>query len=266
MTTLLLTNDDGIDSPALLPTYHALAPLFDEVRVVVPHIERSWIGKAITRHDEMTVDHVTRSGVEITTVSGYPADCTQIGIFNTGDGMPDMVVSGINIGGNHSTAYLYGSGTVGAAVEAALVGVPALAFSASSGADNYPTWNQYMRSADSGATWDEIARVSARIVAKVLAAGFPADVDVLTVNLPDGLSEASPHRVAPLGYTSYGQLFREQRPGVFKHQWKSDVAAKPGVDLADTDIELCHNGTVVITPLRLPQLGADVQSTAELFS
>lgn len=265
MTSLLLTNDDGIDSPALLPTYRALAAIVDHVTVVVPHIERSWIGKAISRHDEILMRTEVRDGVEITTTTGYPADCTQAGLFNTGHPLPDMVVSGINIGANHSTAFLFGSGTVGAAIESALVGVPAIALSASSAADNFGPWNSFMRSADSTSTWETIAAVSAGLVATVLSAGFPSDVDVLTVNLPEGVSASSPLAVAPLGHTGYGQLFKEHKPGVLKHDWVSDVGPVAGADISTSDIELCHRGSIVVTPLQLPKLSNALTSTEALF-
>lgn len=266
MTTLLLTNDDGIDSPALLPTYRALAEVADEVVVVVPHVERSWIGKAISRSGEIRIDTQVRDGVEIITTTGYPADCTQVGLFNIGrTGTPDMVVSGINIGANHSTAFLFGSGTVGAAIEGALVGVPSIALSASSAADNFGPWNAFMRTAESVPTWEEIAKVGTNLVATVLDAGFPAGVDVLAINLPEGVTPDSPVKVAPLGHTGYGQLFKEQRPGVLKHDWVSDVGPIRGADLTDSDIQLCLDGAVVVTPLQLPQLSGTLATTEALF-
>ncbi len=265
MTSLLLTNDDGIDSPALLPTYRALAPLFDHVRVVVPHVERSWIGKAINRKDEIEVGAQTREGVDILTTTGFPADCTQVGVFNTDGPRPTMVVSGINIGANHSTAFLYGSGTVGAAIEGALVGIPSIALSASSGADNFGEWNAFMRTQESIPTWETTAGVCATLVDRVLQNGFPGDIDVLSVNLPEGVTSESPVVAARLGHTGYGQLFQEQRPGVLKHQWQSDVAAVEGETLEDSDIALCHDGSIVVTPLQLPRLSGSLESTQSLF-
>ena len=70
---MLLTNDDGVDSPALAPLIRALeaiAPL----RTVVPQAERSWISKAISRWDEIRLERVTRDGCEIFAIDGFPAD------------------------------------------------------------------------------------------------------------------------------------------------------------------------------------------------
>ena len=129
MSSILITNDDGIDSPALVPLVEALQGISD-TRVVVPDRERSWVGKAITRHDQVSVDEVDRGGIGMWTASGYPADCVQLGISELFPEPPVLVVSGINIGYNHGSGYIHSSGTVGAAVEALLGGVPAVALSA----------------------------------------------------------------------------------------------------------------------------------------
>ncbi|MFP3914318.1 MAG: 5'/3'-nucleotidase SurE, partial [Actinomycetota bacterium] len=97
---ILVTNDDGIDAPGLVPLARALQKL-GEVRVVVPDRERSWVGKAITRFDPVWMERRERSGVEIMAVTGYPADAVQLGIHALEGATPDLVVSGINLGYNH---------------------------------------------------------------------------------------------------------------------------------------------------------------------
>ena len=99
MSYILVTNDDGIDSPALLPLARELAKL-GRVRVVVPDGERSWIGKAISRWDELRVTRTERGGMEIFAVGGFPADCTNLGVHSLFDTPPELVVSGVNIGLN----------------------------------------------------------------------------------------------------------------------------------------------------------------------
>ncbi len=267
MKTLLLTNDDGARSPALLPTYRALAPLFDEVTIIVPHIERSWIGKAVTRRDEIEAGSLTIDGVTVNTTTGYPADCVQIGMFNLLDSPPDLVVSGINIGANHGSAYSFGSGTIGAAIEAALTGVPGIAISASSGEDNWAEWNAFMRTAESVSTWEGLAAVAAEVVAKVRSNGFPEAVDVLNVNLPEGADATTAHRVAPMAYTNYGQLFDEHRPGVYRHDWNAEITSRGEAGaFAGTDVDLVFGGSVSITPFRLPMIAADLGNLAETFN
>ena len=128
MSYILVTNDDGIDSPALLPLVRELAALA-RVRVVVPDTERSWIGKAISRWDELRVARLEREGIEIHAVGGFPADCTNLGVHSLFDGPPELVVSGVNIGLNTGLGFFLSSGTVGAAMEGWIAGIPAIALS-----------------------------------------------------------------------------------------------------------------------------------------
>ena len=76
---ILLTNDDGGDSPALIPLARAIAEL-SPVRVVVPDGERSWIGKAISRWQDVETRSDERDGIEMIRVSGAPADCVNLGV------------------------------------------------------------------------------------------------------------------------------------------------------------------------------------------
>jgi hypothetical protein len=128
MPTILITNDDGIDSPTLVPLARCLRRL-GTIRVVVPEAERSWIAKAITRFEALRVVPAEREGIAMHAVTGTPADCVSLGVHTLFDGPPDLVVSGINLGLNYGLAFLLSSGTVGAALEACLAGIPAIAFS-----------------------------------------------------------------------------------------------------------------------------------------
>jgi len=136
MPTLLLTNDDGMDSPTLVPLAKALQDL-GTVRIVVPECERSWIGKAISRFETVRLRTVERDGLTLHAVAGTPADCVSLGVHELFPQPPDLVVSGINLGLNFGTAFVLSSGTVGAAIEAALAGVPGIAFSMAIPSDAY---------------------------------------------------------------------------------------------------------------------------------
>jgi len=89
ITFLLVTNNDGIESPALVPLVRGLRALAP-VRAVVPDRERSWIGKAITRHDDVVVKRADREGCELWTTTGYPADCAQLGMHTLFDERAEM--------------------------------------------------------------------------------------------------------------------------------------------------------------------------------
>ncbi len=130
-TTIVVTNDDGVESPFLHILAGELKSLYD-VRVVAPLTEQSWIGKAISRRRRVNVVRQDQQGIPTWTVEGTPADCVNIALGNLFEGESiAAVVSGVNIGFNASLATVMSSGTVGAALEAALLGVPAVALSKS---------------------------------------------------------------------------------------------------------------------------------------
>ncbi|HEX5630963.1 MAG TPA: 5'/3'-nucleotidase SurE, partial [Acidimicrobiia bacterium] len=178
---ILLCNDDGVDAPGLVPFARALAGL-GSVTVVVPDRERSWVSKAITRFDPVRVESRVVSGVEILTCSGYPADCVQLGIHLLSPQRPDIVVSGVNIGYNHGTAYLQSSGTVGAAIEAGIAAVPAIAFSTGSEQVPWKEWKEWSLTAAAGGMWERVARVATVLVGD--AAPLLGPGDVLNVGIP----------------------------------------------------------------------------------
>ena len=120
---LLLTNDDGIDSPGLTALRDALEPV-GRITVVAPTTDHSGVGRA--RSDAV---EVTRRAPDTYAVDGTPADCTAFGLRGLED-HPDLVVSGCNVGPNFDAYILGHSGTVAAAVEAAFLGTPAIAVSA----------------------------------------------------------------------------------------------------------------------------------------
>jgi 5'-nucleotidase len=125
---ILITNDDGIAAPGIAALWRAVRDL-GEVTVVAPDSERSAVGHAITLADPLRVaDYAGPDGLTGHAVSGTPADCVKIAVRAIMAAPPDLVLSGINQGANMGTNLLY-SGTVSAATEAAMLGVPAAAFS-----------------------------------------------------------------------------------------------------------------------------------------
>jgi len=125
---ILVTNDDGIFAPGIRSLANALAS-FGEVHVVAPTQEQSGTGHAITVHRPLRLSAVTAiPGVESChMLDGTPADCVKMAIQGMGL-TPDIVVSGINLGANLGTDVLY-SGTVSAAIESVILGIPAIAVS-----------------------------------------------------------------------------------------------------------------------------------------
>ena len=140
---LLVTNDDGLDSPgikALAAAFGAVA----EVIVVAPERPQSACSHAVTLHKPLRVRQVGQEpGVTYWTANGTPADCVIIGLDRLKQTPPDLVLSGINEGWNLGEDIIY-SGTVAAAVEAALHRVPSMALSAApEAAPNWPRLAQF---------------------------------------------------------------------------------------------------------------------------
>jgi 5'-nucleotidase len=248
---LLLTNDDGVDSPALLPFARALSEMAP-LKVVVPAGERSWVGKAITRFDEIRVERIQREGIEIFTADGYPADCTQLGVHSLFGAKPDMVVSGINIGLNQGLGFLLSSGTVGAAAEAWIAGLPAVAFSTGSPFD-HRAWAKGAWDDEAAPFWESTAATAADVLAGILQAGYPKNVDVLSVNIPESSAIDSPRRVTSLAKVGYDNIFREHEPGRFIHDFNTGLRMTG--DLSGSDVEALRSGAITITPIQLAHTG-----------
>ena len=121
---ILISNDDGFQAPGLVALYEALKDLAD-VEVIAPEVNNSAKSNALTLHSPLYV-HRAANGFRY--VNGTPADCVHIALSGLLDYRPDLVVSGINNGANMGDDTIY-SGTVGAAMEGYLFGVPAIAFS-----------------------------------------------------------------------------------------------------------------------------------------
>lgn len=132
---ILLVNDDGLDSPALIPTIEELEKIGD-VKTIVPLRQQSWTSKSnIRRGKDLQLSHHDISGHQVIALDALPADCANYGLFKD-EHFPDILVSGANVGHNVGLAAFYSSGTVGAALEGLLVGVPSVAVSVPYKADS----------------------------------------------------------------------------------------------------------------------------------
>lgn len=247
MRRILVTNDDGVDAPGLVSLARACADLGD-VTVVVPDKERSWVGKAITRFDPVTMETVERDRIEIHAVSGYPADAVQLGIHALG-WRPDLVVSGINLGYNHGAGFLMSSGTVGAAVEAWISGIPAVAVSTGTMTD-WQAWRAAAESPDSQAAWERLARLTVELVEAIDESGLHDHSDVVSINLPFESTADTERRVTTIARVGYDRLFSLREEGVYVHAYGGGINQIEAVD--GSDIEAAHDGAVSITPLRMP--------------
>lgn len=165
--TILVTNDDGIAAPGIYALANSLKTI-GRVIVVAPSSGRSAVGHAITLSDPLRVwSHQLANDLTGYAVNGMPADCVKIAYWALMDGPPDLVVSGINLGPNTGINTIY-SGTVSAATEGAILGVPS--FAVSLGTFVNPDFGY-------------AAQFAVRVAKKLLKEGLPQGV-ALNVNVP----------------------------------------------------------------------------------
>ncbi|NRA13466.1 MAG: 5'/3'-nucleotidase SurE, partial [Crocinitomicaceae bacterium] len=166
---ILITNDDGITSKGIASLYEAVKDL-GEVVLIAPDSPQSGMGHAITiNHPLRLYPSKLFPYIQAFACSGTPVDCVKLGIHQALKRKPDLIVSGMNHGANTATNVLY-SGTMSAAVEGAMVGIPAIGFS--------------LCSFDSDADFTAAIEIAKSIVESSLKNGIPEGV-CLNVNVPN---------------------------------------------------------------------------------
>src|SRR2546428_2832104 len=223
MSVVVLTNDDGVHAPGLAALERALAELGD-VYVVAPEREQSACGHALTLHRPVRPHRLAERRFA---VNGTPSDCVNLAVLGFLPAPPVLVVSGINHGANVGDDVTY-SGTVSAAMEGTLLGVPSIAVSLVDGGD-----------------FEVVARVARLIAMRVLVGGLPGQT-LLNVNVP-----AQPPRgirMTRLGHRVYKEKIVEQAdPRGRSHYWIGGGGG-PGGDLQGTDMGAGHDRYVSLTP------------------
>jgi 5'-nucleotidase len=185
MHRILVSNDDGVYASGLQAAAKSVQGL-GQVVVAAPSGQMSGVGRSVSVFEPLRYAHVNLNGFQAYAVTGTPVDSVIIGIFAIMKGeLPDLVVSGINVGENISTDTVTTSGTIGAALEAASYGIPSIAAS--------------IQVVDQGDKFDmhhgekhnfEVAtKVLRRVASKVLEHGLPEGVDVLNLNVPADATE-----------------------------------------------------------------------------
>lgn len=242
---ILVTNDDGVDAAGLLALVQALNS-DHELEVVAPNRNWSASGHVKTMHRPLRVDELNLAdGTKALSTDGAPSDCVALALLGLVDDPIDLVVSGINPNANlgHDVTY---SGTVTAAMEAAINGVPGIAFSLDgpsrrSGPVDYST----------------AASIAARIVNRLNGRELQKNM-VLNVNIPYG----TPEQIQGLAVTRQGlrvyrdELVRRLDPKNRPYYWIGGDAPS-GVAEPGTDFWALSKGMVSITPLKLDLTNMD---------
>ncbi len=229
---ILITNDDGINAVGLISLVRFFADRGHHVTVVAPDSERSACGHAITVHHPLRVSKSQIAQVKSYAVNGTPADCVKLALDSLIE-PPDMVLSGINRGPNLGTDVLY-SGTVSAAIEAALESFPAIAVSiADYKAPNYEVCADY------------IIKIAESYHNHSLPSGT-----LLNVNIPNiPLNHIKGIKITKLGERKYLNNFeKRQDPRGGTYYWLAGVADESNPE-EDTDVWAVKNSYVSVTPI-----------------
>ena len=230
---ILISNDDGIYAPGILALYDALCEL-GEITVVAPAGEQSAVGHAITLSDPIKTKQIQRNGSFFGyAVGGTPADCVKLAVCALLPEKPDLIVSGINLGPNTGISVIY-SGTVSAATEGTVLGIPSIAISLGSYQEPH---------------WETAARVAQQVVRHVLRVGLPPDT-LLNVNVPNLPAAAiKGYRVTRMGRSRFVEKFdRRTDPQGNVYYWMDGELELLG-DEGETDIIAVREGYISLTPI-----------------
>lgn len=242
---VLISNDDGIQSPGIKLLARAMRRVAGEVWVAAPEYEQSAASHSLTTRRPL---RIRRSGPRTYAVDGTPTDAVLLAVKKImKDCPPDIMLSGVNRGGNLGEDVTY-SGTVAAAIEATLLGVPAIAFSQETGASRKAKW----RTAE---------HYVVDVVRRLVAIRWPRSV-LMNVNFPDVTArEVTGIEATRGGRRKVGTMLTEGTDPrgdryYWMAGWRESGEFEPG-----TDLEAVQRGAISVTPLCIdlshrPTLGA----------
>jgi 5'-nucleotidase len=239
---VLITNDDGILAPGLQALRRALGEIDGlEIEVVAPDTNRSAIGRSITTRAPLSVEEVDfDDGAKGYAIDGTPVDCVRIAELGLVGGRPDLIVSGINHGANLGDDITY-SGTVAAAFEGIILGIPAVALSqqSSTGGMGYVSGRF---------DFEHAAAFAAQLVGELRERAMP-EATLINVNCPAG--EPRGIEVTRLGKRIYNdelRLLDERGEGGRKRY--EIYGWKPGYEeVGGTDLLAVAEGRIAVTPI-----------------
>jgi 5'-nucleotidase len=244
LTTILLINDDGINSIGLSTIAKQMKKL-GEVIVVTPGDEKSGIGKAISIGQLKIVETDFCDGIKAYAITGTPADAFLIATNKILKRMPDLLVSGINIGPNLGIDDVLTSGTVGAAFEAAIHNVPAIAVSYCISEITAKTCTKR----DVPVKDLELAATLGYKAAKhVLERGMPSEVQIVSINVPEN-ADRKRVELTSLCYDGYGDIHTTEEGGYRIKSWalRHYPDGDPGTDLHAIKTGKC----ISVTPIKV---------------
>jgi len=229
---ILVTNDDGVQAPGILALAQAMREL-GEVKVIAPAINQSSSGHKKTLFTDIPISTATLvDGTTATAVSGSPADCVAVAALGVFEWPPLLVVSGINRGGNMGQDITY-SGTVTAALEGAIFGVPALAVSLDK------------RDANAPEDYRLAAQIAVTVAKSIIAKGLPS-LTILNLNVPAG-DKVNGLRLTRQGARLYNEVL-ERNGDIIRIGGPEPTGL---FEQEGTDLWAVHRGYASLTPIHL---------------
>lgn len=235
---ILLTNDDGIRAPGLKSLRKIAAELSDDVWIAAPAEEQSGAGRSLTLHEPLRVRKVEDKAFAIT---GTPTDAVLMGVQDLiTDKKPDLVLSGVNRGGNVAEDVTF-SGTVAGAMQGMQLGIPSIALS-----------QVYSYMPGAHVPWETAETFGAPIIRKLLEEDWPKDV-LINVNFPDRAPEdVREVEVTRQGRRDQGIVRADKRtdPRGINYYWIGFRGA-PQSPLEGDDLHAVMGGRISVTPLHV---------------
>ena len=235
---LLATNDDGIHSGFLINLVEELVKDF-EVITCAPDGERSWIGHAISRNAKLIPKKIKDYPSIAYSLNGTPADCVNLACGNLLDRLPDLVVSGINLGYNITMPIILSSGTVGAAMEAALLGHRAIACSMCLPNNEFEDIRKSCGKNMSSKVEKSLrnsAKACAKYAKNMVALSKPGGITVHNLNFPGDYNGKEEPILTFADNLMLGNLFEpvageKHHQLVYRTEWLDNADAEIGSDL-----------------------------------
>ena len=247
---ILLTNDDGLESLGIRVLIDALSKENDIfVRVIAPSSEKSAVAKSLTFHKPLRlIDIKKEENLDIYEITGTPADAVLFGITHKDFERPDLVISGVNLGLNLCMHSILTSGTVAAAIEASIQGIPAIAMSMET---KKQYWFSTKRSERYKEVIEEIVKFVIELVEIIKNKGFPTGIDILNINFPEKYKYSERKLKVTRPCRSRFVNYPEKRldPRGVPYFW---IAGNEIENIPEnTDLNAIKNGFVSITPIIL---------------
>ncbi len=243
---ILLTNDDGIYAAGIRAAYKSVADLGD-ITIVAPAMQQSGVGRSISIFEPLRITQANINGTTGYAVGGTPTDSVILGIFTIMKQTPDLVLSGFNVGENVSTDTITTSGTIGAALEAASYGIPAIAASVQVTEERlkFDDLRDYQHDFEVGISFVN------RVVKKVLRHGLPDKVDLLNINIPHFVEDDTEIEVTRLARKIFKTSVEERHdPRGRPYYWIAGNLIREEAEGTDVHAVM-QKGHISITPISL---------------